>query len=201
MVPEKPFELLDFLKSANLDPSILKRAIQEINALCAKAEELSVTSNPRTIKEDEYMPRIAKKAIVMQGKKPTLCAGDTIHYLSIGNDENLSVSPFLDTLQAYGINTHPFDTQADTLVVLFWRRYQAFKGKISLSEEEISFVKQAQQHAKHTIMICLSNPWTSHALKADTSIFTFSPTPAFQQAAAECILGILTPEGKLPVIL
>lgn len=204
LVPEKPFELMEFLQHAPLDEAHLKQAEQVLNGLCAKAEELSVTAQRLPIEVETYMHTVAQKGIVLRGKIPALYAGDTIHYLPIGNDETISMTPFLDTLHAHGLHTHLYNAETekiDTLIVLFWRRYQAFKGKISLTQEEVELVQQAQSRARHTVMVCLANPWTSHAVQAEGSIFTFSPAPAFQQAAAECILGKLKPTGKLPITL
>ena len=107
----------------------------------------------------------------------------------------------MNTLTAHGITALPFEDRADFLVILLWRRYQAFKGKIGLSKEEQTLVEQASLQAKQTVLICLANPWVASSLSAQAKIFTFSPAPLFQQAAAEMLLGKLKPTSVLPIDL
>ena len=199
LVPEKPFELMDFLKKASIPEDILKAAEQQLNALCAQADEISFSAPSSCPPVAEYISRSAHRCLVLEGTIPPIEPGETIHYLSIGNDENLSEIPFLNTLTAHGINAQAWEKQADTLVILFWRRYQAFKGKIGLSKEEQALIEQASLQAKHTVLICMSNPWAAGSISAQAKIFTFSPAPIFQQAAAETLVGKLHPTGKLPI--
>ena len=199
LVPEKPFELLEFLKGQPIDENLLKTAEQQLNALCAKADELS--SAPSCPSANDFIFRAARACLVSTGTLPPLEPGETVHYLSVGNDENLPETMFLNTLTAHGITAVPFEDKADFLVILLWRRYQAFKGKIALSKEELAQVEQATLQAKQTVLVCLSNPWLASALPAQARIFTFSPTPIFQQAAAEVLLGKFKPGGTLPIDL
>jgi hypothetical protein len=194
-------ELLTFLKEASIPQNILKNAEQHLNALCAQADEISSSASTLKPHVGDYLIAAARKSLVLQGSLPPLEPGETVHYLNIGNDENISETPFLDTLTAHGINTELFESQANLLVILFWRRYQAFKGKISLTEEELKQIQQASLQAKHTVLICLANPWSVSAVAAEAKILTFSPAPAFQQAAAETLVGKLLPAGRLPVVL
>lgn len=202
LVPEKPFELMDYLQKASISEPVLKHAEQIINALCAQADELTATSRKYQGNVSQYISQVARKAIVATGDIPLLEAGETLHYLSVGNDENISDTPFLETLKAYGINIAPYQGEAvDNLAIVFWRRYQSFKGKISLSAQELAAVNHAAEKAKNTVLICFSNPWTSQSIPAKSSILTFSPAPAFQQTAAECLLGRIRPTGTLPITL
>lgn len=202
LVPEKPFELLEFLNHANVPEKLISKSLQILNELCAQAEELAATAYQQAINVDEYMTAAARQAIVVQGNLPQPEAGEEVHYLSVGNDEKIVESPFLETLSAHGLQVTPFTKgPVELLVVLFWRRYQAFKGKIALSEEELIQIRQAVSQAKEAVVICFANPWTSKALPPQASILTFSPAPAFQQAAAECLLGKIQPTGKLPIEL
>lgn len=200
LVPENPFELLSFLKEQTIPEEILKTAEQQLNALCAKADEISFSgiSCPPV---NDFILRTAHSCITVVGTLPPIEPGEIVHYLSVGNDENLSETTFLNTLIAHGVNIMPYENQADTLVVLLWRRYQAFKGKIGLSKEEQALVEEASLRAKHTVLICLSNPWAASSLTAQTKILVFSPSPVFQQAAAETLLGKIKPTGQLPVDL
>lgn len=200
LVPEKPFELLAFLQKQSIPEELLKSAEQQLNTLCAKADEISFAAAP-CLPVNDFIVRASRSCLVLKGTLPPLEPGEVIHYLSIGNDENLSGMMFLNTLTAHGINAIPFEGQADVLVILLWRRYQAFKGKIGLSKEEQTLIEEASLQAKHTVLICLSNPWAASSLPAQAKIFTFSPAPVFQQAAAETLLGKLRPAGKLPVDL
>ena len=69
------------------------------------------------------------------------------------------------------------------------------------AKEELKQIQQASLQAKHTVLICLANPWSVSAVAAEAKILTFSPAPAFQQAAAETLVGKLLPAGRLPVVL
>jgi len=202
LVPEKPFELMEYLNKATIAEPILKHAEQKINELCAQADKLAADSRSYQGNVSHYILQVAHKAIVATGDVPLLEAGDTLHYLSVGNDENISDVPFLETLKAHGINIISYQEEnAENLAIVFWRRYQAFKGKISLSEKETEFIKQATEKAKNVVLICFANPWTSQSIPAKSSILTFSPAPAFQQTAAECLLGKIRPTGTLPITL
>ena len=200
LVPEKPLELLAFLERNPVDEEIIKEAERQLNALCAQADEISSIAGACPPVND-FLLRTAHACLTYTGTLPPLDPGETVHYLSIGNDENLPETTFLNTLTAHGITALPFEDRAELLVILLWRRYQAFKGKIGLSEEEKIQIEQASLQAKETVLICLSNPWIASSLSAQARIFTFSPSPAFQQAAAEMLLGKLKPEGVLPVDL
>ena len=200
LVPEKPLELLEFLEKNPIKEEIIKEAERQLNALCAQADEIS--SNASTCPPvSDFILRASRSCLTYTGTLPPLDPGETVHYLSIGNDENLSETTFLNTLTAHGITALPFEDRAEFLVILLWRRYQAFKGKIGLSEEETTQIEQASLQAKHTVLICLSNPWVASSLQAQAKIFTFSPAPLFQQTAAEVLLGKLKPGGTLPVDL
>lgn len=200
LVPENPLELLEFLKQNPVEEEIIKKAEQQLNALCAQADEVSSVASPCPPVND-FLLRASRSCLACTGNLPPLDPGETVHYLSIGNDENISETMFLHTLTAHGITAVPFEDHADFLVIFLWRRYQAFKGKIGLSEEEKAQVEQASLQAKQTVLICMANPWASCGLPAQAKIFTFSPTPVFQQAAAEILLGKLEPKGVLPVDL
>ena len=145
--------------------------------------------------------RAATKAITQQGFIPAIDPGETIHFLEIGNDENISSVPFFDTLRAYGMVTEPFEKEADLLLILFWRRYKPFSGKIGLTSEETTLVTNAIRHSQRVILICFANPWMASDIPAEGKLFTFSPSPVFQQAAAECLMNKFEPKGTLPVTL
>lgn len=200
LVPEKPFDLLGFLSRTPIEEEIIKTAERQLNSLCAVADELSSFADDCPPVSD-YLVRASRFCLACTGTLPPVEPGETVHYLSIGNDENLPDTVFLNTLTAHGITTAPFEDHADCLVILLWRRCQAFKGKIGLSKDEQALVEQASLQAKQTVLICLANPWVASSLSAQAKIFTFSPTPAFQQAAAEMLLGKLKPTSVLPIDL
>lgn len=201
LAPEKPFELMEFLHAQKLPEDKLRRAEQIQNLLCARADEIPSPTQAAAFESTDFSARAARKALTLSGALLTLKPGETLHYLDAGNDENLSSAPFLNTLAAHGVRVAKFNGTADKLAVLCWRRYQAFKGKIGLSEEETAQVQAALRRAKQHLVISFANPWTAGGIPAGGKLFTFSPSPAFQQAAAECLLGQFTPQGKLPVLL
>lgn len=201
LAPENPFELMEFLRTQKLPEEKLRRAEQIQNLLCARADEIPAPTQAAAFEETDFSARTARKALTLLGAPLALQPGETLHYLDVGNDENLSATPFLNALKERGVRVEKFNGPADKLAVLCWRRYQAFKGKIGLSQEETARVQAALQLAKQSILVSFANPWTAAGLPAQGRLFTFSPAPAFQTAAAECLLGIFKPQGKLPVSL
>lgn len=201
LVPEKPFDLINFLNAQNLPADLLKRAEQMQNVLCARADEVPYPTQASAFGPTDFCERTAQKALTLLGMPLHLQAGDTLQYLSIGNDEDISAEPFFTALRAQGIQVQPFSGTADNLAVLCWRRYQAFKGKIGLDEKESALVKKALSQAHKSIVISFANPWAASQLNCNGKLFTFSPAPAFQQAAAWALTGRLTPHGQLPITL
>ena len=201
LVPENPLELINFLKTQVFPDDMLCHIESILNQLCAQAEELTVAAKKSKISPTEFTLHTAKQALVEKGFIAPLSPGDTVHFLEVGNDENLSSVPFFDTLRAYGIVTEPFEQEAEFLIILFWRRYKPFSGKIGLTDEEKKQVTQAIAHSQQTALLCFANPWMVRDIKAQGTLFAFSPAPAFQQAAAECLMGELIAQGKLPIKL
>ncbi len=201
LVPQDPLALIEFLQAQVLPDDMLKPIEHILNELCAQADELSVSAKKTPIHSTDFTFRTARQAIVEQGFVPAIAPGEILHFLEIGNDENLSSAPFFDTLRAYGVVTEPFQGEADYLLILFWHRYKPFSGKIGLSPEETALVKQAMQHAKHTVLLCFANPWIAKDISAEGKLFIFSPSPAFQQATAECLMGAFKPQKSLPISL
>lgn len=203
LVPEKPFELIEFLKLQVFPDEILKRAEQVLNGLCAQADELAATAQKTSYNAADFTKRAARRALVPLGHFPPVEPGDTVHLLEIGNDENISSVPFIDTLRAYGIITEDFKepSQTDTLIILFWRRYKPFSGKIGLTQEEATLVNNAVKNVRRTLLICFANPFAARHVNTEGQLLAFSPSPVFQQAAAECVMGRFEPVGKLPMPL
>ena len=203
LVPQKPMELIEFLKLQVFPDEILKRAERVLNELCAQADELAATARKVPFSAAEFSQRVARKALVPLGHFPPVEPGDTVHLLNVGNDENFSSVPFIDTLRAYGIITEDFKSpqETDTLIILFWRRYKPFSGKIGLTEEETNFVNNAVKNVRRTLLICFANPFAARNVNTEGQLLAFSPSPVFQQAAAECVMGLFEPVGKLPMKL
>ena len=203
LVPQKPLELIEFLKLQVFPDEVLKRAEHVLNSLCTQADKLAATARKTPFSAAEFTQRTARKALVPLGHFPPVEPGDTVHLLNVGNDENFSAVPFIDTLRAYGIITEEFKdpAQTDTLIILFWRRYKPFSGKIGLTEEETTFVNNAVKNVRRTLLICFANPFAAADVKTEGKLLAFSPSAVFQQAAAECVMGMFEPVGKLPMNL
>lgn len=203
LVPEDPLGLIQFLQTQVFPDDMIKHIEQILDELCAHADELVIASPKLQIIPGEFTMRTACQALTQQGFIPAIDPGDTIHYLEIGNDEGFSSVPFFDTLRAYGMVTEPFKdkTEVEYLLILLWRRYKPFSGKIGLTPEEMQQVKSATQYAQHTVLLCFANPWMASDIPAEGTLFAFSPSPIFQQAVAECLMGNFEPVGKLPIQL
>ena len=203
LVPQDPFSLLDFLEKENISPHRLARAYARQDSLCAKAR----SAGPRPSQQTAFAPsdfsyRTAQKAITQRGTLPTISAGQTIHYIHIGADGKTSIEPFLNALKKQGIKVQPFNGQADSLVVLCTRRYQAFAGKIALEQTDTERLQDALKHTRCAVAVLLASPWALPAYaKFQGILWTFSPAPEFQETAVEILLGNRKAAGMLPVTL
>ena len=203
LVPQNPAELITFLQNQVFPDEMLKQTERVLNELCAQADELAAGAKHVPFNPIEFTLQTARKALVPLGHFPPVEPGDTVHLLDVGNDDNISSVPFIDTLRAYGILTEDFKApaQTDTLIILFWRRYKPFSGKIGLTDEETEFVNKAVQNVRRTLLICFANPFAASKVQTEGQLLAFSPAAQFQQAAAECVMGLFEPVGKLPMKL
>ncbi|WP_432634591.1 glycoside hydrolase family 3 N-terminal domain-containing protein [Candidatus Avelusimicrobium sp.] len=201
LVPENPFELLEFLHQVPLDKTLLAEAEHQQDSLCERADIIPAHPEEETFQPTDFATRAAQKALTWLGPKVSLRPGQTVQVVEVGNDENLSSEPFINALRQGGVTVVNPGERADKLVVLCWRRYQAFKGKIALDPAEINRVQTALKQYPAHLVIALANPWAAKQLNAQSTLFTFSPAPSFQRTAAECLLGKFEPQGHLPVTL
>lgn len=204
LVPEKPFDLIDFLNKKEIEEKILLRSEQAQNFLCAQVEKKENPSTEEVFIPTDFSARVAKKALTLTGNLFTLKPGETLHYLELGNDDRLSAQPFLQEIENSGIQTRPFRAEEpiEKLVILAFRQCQAFKGKINLSAEESMFLENAVKSARESVFISFASPWAARAVPAVKNLLlAYSPSPAFQQAAAKALTGKLQPVGMLPVSL
>lgn len=201
LVPENPFELLEFLHQVPLDKTLLDKAERQQDSLCERADIIPAQPEETAFQPTDFAARTVPKALTWLGPKVSLKPGQAVQVVEVGNDENLSSEPFINALRQGGVTVVKPGERADKLVVLCWRRYQAFKGKIALDPAEIARVKTALKHYPAHLLIALANPWAAKQLNAQSTLFTFSPAPSFQRAAAECLLGKFEPQGHLPVTL
>ncbi len=203
LVPQDPFLLLDFLNKENIAPERVARACARQDALGTKAKNAGPCPSQQTaFAPNDFSYRTARKAITLCGTLPTRCAGQTVHYIHLGADGKTSLEPFLNALKKRGIQAQPFNGQADYLLVVCTRRYQAFSGKITLEENDAARLASALRQASQAAAVSFASPW---ALPKDPRLqgllLTFSPAPEFQETAAEILAGQRRAEGTLPVTL
>lgn len=202
LAPENPAELISFLHTQNLDEKRLEQALKKQDDLIARGTYLAQHAQKREYNADDFCRRVARKALVKTGDFPPLKCAQNVQILEIGNDEKLDRAPFFATLSKEKITCTPLDEkEGELLVVLFWRRYQAFKGKIGLNEQEEQQLARALKQAKNAVVVCFSTPWLTQDLGVKNQLCVFSPAPQFQQAAALALCGKFSCEGKLPVDL
>ena len=203
LVPEDPTALIDFLQTQPIAQEILDRSERIQDELCSRAQQM-----PRSTQQEAFTPstlntNTAQQALVQTGKSNPFKPGQTVAYLEIGNkNPALSAAPFLNTLQQAGVQLAAYPAPADVLIVLCFRRYQAFQGKIALEEQEQLSLQQAAKNYTHTCAVLFSSPWALQGvMQADTSIYTFCPAPEFQVQAAQILLGQQVARGSLPITL
>ena len=202
LVPQHPNELIDFLEQTPINEDILTRAEQAQDKLCALPEKTKETSSQDFFSTHNFVLRAAQKSIVQTGPEFTLRPGDTVYYVQVGNSSGVCAEPFLNTLKEHNITAVPFEGQKGPLLVLCFRRYQAFDGSIGLQQEEKLKLEQLVKNVPHCACVLFASPWALGKLtEGRTTIYTFSPSPEFQQTAAEILLGRQKSNGTLPVAL
>lgn len=202
LVPEKPLELIEFLRAQNIPQAWLNRSRRAQDELCRRVDLVSPVSWEEAFAPSHYSARTAQKAIAQTGTVFTLQPGETLYYLETGNDDKLSAAPFLAALQAHGIRAEKYlGGSVPKLAVLCFRQYQAFKGKIDLENADAACAREAVRAARQSVFVSFASPWAARAVSTSGALFAFSPAPAFQQAVAEALAGRLHPTGKLPVKL
>ncbi len=203
LVPENPFELIDFLRAQNLPPEWLARSEKAQNELCRRADLLPAVTPQEAFFNTDFAARTAQKALAQTGKIFTLKPGETVFILEAGNDDKLSARAFLEELQQHGVHAEKYTGgKVQKLIMLCFRQYQAFKGKIDLENTEAQRLQEAALQAQQTVFVSFASPWAARAVpSAEGKLFAFSPTPAFQQKAADVFCGKLKPQGKIPVQL
>ncbi len=200
LVPQDPAGLIDFLEQTQLPQSYLNRSEQAQDALCSQVQQVIPPTLQDAFNPNDFTLRTAKKAIVQTGPDFALQPGETIYYLEVGNTTNISAKPFLDTLEKHAIKALPFQNQEGPVIVLCFRRYQAFEGSIGLQKEEMLLLERVLKTSPRCACILFASPWAlGKPSETHTTLFTFSPAPEFQQTAAEILLGLRKSQGKLPV--
>jgi len=203
LIPQDPMALISFLESKSIPAEILSRALSHQETLCDR-----MAHAPRLPAQDPSAASrlnrcTAQKALVALGNVGPLKPGQTVHYMEIGKDGEISAQPLLDVLRRHQIKVLPYrGEETDYLLVLCLRRYQAFRGKIALESADTLRLQEALQHAKTSCGVLLGSPWALPAqIKMQSKLFTFSPAPEFQETAAEVLLGKRKATGKAPVTL
>ena len=202
LVPQNPAELIDFLETQSIAPEILTQSEQLQNALCKRAEQHPALTQSEAFAPSDFNQRVAQKAIVQKGKPFVLKPGETVSILEIGNTAGQSAEPFISELKKAGLLVQPYSAKTDKLIILCFRRYQAFQGKIALEPAEQEKLKQAAKDVPHTACVLLSSPWAlRNVFEPETTLYTFCPAPEFQRQAARILLGLAAAKGTLPIPL
>ena len=202
LVPQNPHALIDFLEGEKISSAMLGRALTHQEQLCAFAQKTPRPTQQEAFSNNDFTYRTARKSVCVQGSIVPFCQKQPLHYLEIGNESGICADPFLKTLHQHGLSLQKYEGQAQQLLILCFRRYQAFQGKIALDADDIFRLQQAVQHAQHSTGILFASPWAlPEGLPIQTKVFTFSPAPDFQRVAAEILLGLYPPQGKLPIRL
>ena len=200
LVPQNPAALIDFLEENQISQEILNRSFARQDRLVNFALQQPIPTQ-EAFKSTDFSYRVARKAIAAAGHVTPLPKGGVVHYLEIGNESAQSNAPFLTTLRQQGINLQEYQGQAEHLLVLCFRRYQTFQGKILLEEKDICKLKDALQNSPKSTCVFFASPW---ALPSDfplkNKLFTFSPSPEFQVTAAEILSGLRPVQGVLPIV-
>lgn len=200
---EKPFELMDYLNSLPDLDALTANALAQQDQLIARLQARQPPATSVNLMDDSFAQQAAPYCLMQQGSVEPLAIGETVHYLELGNEESYLAKDFLYTLQKNGIRIVPFKERANKLIAVSFSNYKAFKGHINLSAEEHSRLKNALAASKNSTLISFGSPFCFKGLEkqATAALFTFSPTPAFQRAAAALLIGRGQALGKMPVQL
>lgn len=203
LVPENPTELINFLEMKPNLKNVVEKSTKLQHSLWAQTQQTKPLSIEDAFAPTDFIQETAKQAIALLGKLPTFNKEEPIYYKEIGNDDNLQAVPFLQTLEKQGFCIKKYtDEKVKNLLLLSFRRYQAFKGKIALDTNEIDQIKNSVSQAQNTTLISFASPWVIRDISTVTNaLFTFSPSPIFQKTAAEILIGKYPAKGKLPIDL
>lgn len=201
LVPQDPHALIDFLEKEPLVSEVYARSQSIQDALCAQVKAVPAPSQEVAFAPTDFVRQTARKAITARGTLPILKPGQTVHYITVGQDNQTSADPFLAALRAHGVNPVAFAGEAENLLILCLRRYRAFQGKIALENQDEQMLRQALTHARHATAVLFASPWALTGTPVVSSLFTFSPAPEFQETAAEILCGQQQAIGKLPISL
>ena len=202
LVPQDPAELIDFLEAQKIPAQLILQALSRQENLFKRLPKTPRPAPEEAFAPTDFVSRTAQKAVTLSGTLTPVKPGQMVQYLLVGEDGKTSANVFLETLEKNGVKMEKFAGQADYLLVISLRRYQAFSGQIALVKQEEEQVKKAVASSKQATSILLASPW---ALPPDwtgqAQLLTFSPAPEFQQTAAEILLGKRPALGTLPVSL
>lgn len=202
LVPQNPAELIDFLETQSITPEILAQSEKLQNALCNRVAQHPALTPAEAFAPSDFNQRVAKKAIVQTGNPFVLKPGETVSILETGNTAGQSAEPFIRELKKAGVSVQRYPAQTDKLIILCFRRYQAFSGKIALEKSEQQMLQTAAKNYPTTAAVLLASPWALRGvLEAQTTLYTFCPAPEFQQVAARILLGKETACAQPPITL
>lgn len=193
-----PQALIQFLHQQTLPQDLLQTATGQLGRLCQQADLLAANARGNLSTLPSFNLRAAHAACVQQGDCH-IPPQARVKLLALGDNEKRGFAPFEQTLRQAGITL--VQERADVLVILSLSNYKSFKGHINLSEEELSLARvETRKHSK-SILVCLGSPFAAAGLQScvNGTVHAFCPLEAFQQTAAEILLGRRKAKGHLPV--
>ncbi len=148
----------------------------------------------------KFNQKYAASCAVWHGVPLTLKPGEKVHYLELGNEEDLTAQDFLRALTDAGIEIKGLRENADTVIAVSFSNYKAFKGHINLSEEELHTLASACAAHKQTVFVSFGSPFGTENIAGLTArLFLFTPARQAQVCAAQILFGQKKATGTMPV--
>lgn len=196
LAAENSLALSDFLQTQSGLEALVQNSVSRQDALQLRLKKDPAPALPAA----QFNRRYAARCAVAQGAVPTLQAGQTVHYLELGNEEELAAQAFLQDLRAQGVCIKKYTGQpVHTLLAVSFSNYKAFKGHINLSASEREALARAAAQAQCNVFISFGSPFGSEDLPAvQGRLFLFSPAEEAQSCAADILLGRQQAGGQWP---
>lgn len=195
LAAEDSVALSDFLQKQNIPQAYVAESVCLQEALYKRLSGAPATGLSAADFNQTYAPHCA----VYEGEKLPLRQGLRAAYLELGNEEDFVARPFLNALQAAGVQIVPAGEEAEVLLAVSFSNYKAFKGRINLSSAEQAALSRAAQKYAHSVWISFGSPFgTENIQELSARLWLLSPAQAAQTCAADLLLGRQTAQGKRP---
>ncbi|MBI4231520.1 MAG: hypothetical protein HY608_11850 [Planctomycetes bacterium] len=201
--PEDPAALRESVRKGvregRIDPVRISEALARVRALAARAVPTGLPQKQEDADDlDRLSERLAARAITPVGKPWRPPGRDRLSVAVIDDDEDIDLSPLLDTLRVAGARPALTEGDAADLAVLAGR-VAAWKGRAGLSETSARRLERLLASRSDLPLLVLGSPALLPSLWSGRALVAYGAQAPIQRAVAGAILGDTPAPGRLPV--